>query len=460
MIDIGSTFTKACAIDLEAEELLASAMSPSTVQADICNGIDEVISALDKAIDKKVDFRLRLASSSAAGGLRMIVVGLVPELTSEAGRLSALGAGAKVISTYSYRVNEKEREKIEEQDPDIILLVGGTDGGEEETILWNARTLSQLKSDSPIIVAGNKVVVHEAKDILTSHGKNVHVTENVLPEIGRLNIEPAREMIRHVFIDRIVKSKGFEGAGKYVDEILMPTPTAVFEAVKLLADGTGTLRGLGELVALDIGGATTDVYSIARGLPSGEGTILKGLRPPCSMRTVEGDLGIRYNAASLVEEAGEENVLENIGIKDIDLNAIVKNLSKKITKTPENERERTIDVGLARSAAQLAVKRHAGHIEIAYTPMGSMNVQYGKDLRGIKHLIATGGIIAHSSDKGRVKILEGALYNKNEQFSLRPESPLFYGDNRYITFAAGLLSKYYPEQALRILIKYLARIDR
>ena len=460
MIDIGSTFTKACAIDLEGEELLASAMTPSTVQTDICNCIEKVISTLHKAIDKKIDFKLRLASSSAAGGLRMIVVGLVPDLTSEAGRLSALGAGAKVISTYSYKLSEDEQREIEEQKPDIVLLVGGTDGGNEETLLWNAETLSRLKSDGPIIIAGNKVVAHEARDILAAHGKDTHITGNVLPEIGKLDVEPAREVIRQVFIHRIIMSKGFKGTEHYLDEILMPTPTAVFEAVKLFAKGTDSVEGLGELVAIDIGGATTDVYSIAAGLPSGEGTVLKGLPPPFSMRTVEGDLGIRYNAASLLEEAGEENVFENIGIKNIDLRKVTEDLSRKITKTPENEIERGIDVGLARSAVQLAVKRHAGHIETIYTPMGSMNIQYGKDLKGIRYLIGTGGIIAHSPDKGRIRILDGALYNKDEPFFLKPERPQFYGDNSYIMFGMGLLSKYYPDKALRMLIRYLSKIDR
>ena len=214
LIDIGSTFTKACAIDLENEELIASVISPSTVNTDVCEGIDDVINLLNKAIHKKIAYTHRLASSSAAGGLRMVVVGLVPDLTSEAGRLSALGAGAKVISTYSYKLNKNELREIENLSPDIILLVGGTDGGNEETILWNAKILNKINLYAPFIIAGNKVVAYEIKDILNSSGKDAFITENVLPEIGVLNVEPVRVMIRKIFIDRIIVSKGFEKVKK------------------------------------------------------------------------------------------------------------------------------------------------------------------------------------------------------------------------------------------------------
>ena len=175
LIDVGSTFTKACAIGLDDEKLLASVSTPSTPGTDVCEGIDNVILLINEAVGEKPYFKLRLASSSAAGGLRMVVVGLVPDLTSQAARLSALGAGAKVISTYSYKLNDIEQKEIEELNPDIILLVGGTDGGNEETILWNARMLSHLESDAPIIIAGNKVVAHDAERIIKISGKDVYI---------------------------------------------------------------------------------------------------------------------------------------------------------------------------------------------------------------------------------------------------------------------------------------------
>jgi uncharacterized protein (TIGR01319 family) len=458
LIDVGSTFTKAFAIGLDDEELLASVSTPSTTKFDICVGIDNVINLINEAVGEKIDFKLRLASSSAAGGLRMVVVGLVPDLTSQAARLSALGAGAKVISTYSYKLNRSERERIEHDKPDIILLVGGTDGGDEKTILWNAKLLSYLESDVPIVIAGNKVVSHEAESILKDSGKDTYICDNVLPQIGKLNVEPVRKTIREIFVNRIVISKGFERAKKYVDGILTPTPAAVFEAVKLLSKGTANEKGLGELVAVDIGGATTDVYSVAAGLPTKDGTILKGFPSPCDMRTVEGDLGLRSNAVSILKEVGEKMVLKSIGIKNIDLEKITRDLSKKVSKTPKSRVDKAVDLGLASSAAQLALKRHAGYIKTIYTPMGSMNIQYGKDLTEIRSLISTGGIFAHYSNKSRIKILEGALCNHDDPFSLKPEKPRFYVDNNYIIYGMGLLSNYYPDKALRILKRNLPRI--
>ena len=458
LIDVGSTFTKACAIALEDEKLLASASAPSTPGTDICEGIEKVIFLINESVNEKMDYKLRLASSSAAGGLRMIVVGLVPDLTSKAAKLSALGAGAKVISSYSFKLNKKELIEIEKQNPDIILLVGGTDGGNEETILWNARVLSHINSNMAIVVAGNKVVADEVKNILNTGKKDAYICENVLPEIGKLNVEPVRKAIRKIFVDRIIISKGFERAKKYIDGMLTPTPAAVFEAVKLLSKGTDDVKGLGELVAVDIGGATTDVYSIATGEPTKEGTILKGFPSPYDMRTVEGDLGLRSNATSILEEVGEKRILKTVGINNINLEKITKNLSQKTEKIPRSKIDKAVDVGLAISAIQLALKRHAGYIKTIYTPIGNMNVQYGKDLTGIKSLIATGGIFAHNNDKSGIKILEGAVFNHDDPLSLKPEKPKYYVDNNYIMYGMGLLSKYYPDKALRILKRNLSRI--
>lgn len=458
LIDVGSTFTKGCAIDLENEEILASVSSPSTTKFDICVGIDNVINLINEVVGEKVDFQLRLGSSSAAGGLRMVVVGLVPELTSEAGKLSALGAGAKVISTYSYKLNRSERERIEDDDPDIILLVGGTDGGNEKSILWNAKLLSYLEPNVPIVIAGNKVVAHEVEGILKDSGKNAYICDNVMPQIGKLNTGPVREVIRKVFIDQVIISKGFKKVKIYFDGMLMPTPSAVFEAVKLLSKGTDSVKGLGEIVAIDIGGSTTDIYSVASGNPTKDGTVKKGLPSPYSMRTVEGDLGIRSNAISILDGAGEKKVIKSIGIKNIDLVKITKRLSQDVTKTPKSEIDWAVDVGLASTAAQIALKRHTGYIETVYTPMGSMNLQYGKDLTEVKSLISTGGIFAHFSNQKQKKVLKGVLCKHDEPFSLKPVEPWFYVDKSYIIYGIGLLSKYYPDKALRILKKNLPRI--
>ena len=257
------------------------------------------------------DFACKLSSSSAAGGLGMVTIGLIPELSAEAARRAALGAGAKVIKVYAFRLSGKEIQELESLNPDILLLAGGTDGGNADVILENAKKLALSRVHCPIVIAGNKVAADEVNAILSAAGKPTLVTDNVMPEVNVLNVEPAREMIRRVFIERIIEAKGLKRAEAFVEGILMPTPTAVLKAARLLSQGTPREKGLGDLVIVDIGGATTDVHSIGLGSPCQAGFIFKGLPEPLAKRTVEGDLGIRYNATSILCLRGPERLLSN-----------------------------------------------------------------------------------------------------------------------------------------------------
>ena len=137
LIDFGSTYTKVTAVDTDNAELLGTASSYTTVQTDINNGLENAVRELAK-ITGEIKFAERYAASSAAGGLRMLASGLVPELTSEAAKTASLGAGAKVLKTYSYELNEDDANEIRAISPDIFLLVGGTDGGNSACILHNA----------------------------------------------------------------------------------------------------------------------------------------------------------------------------------------------------------------------------------------------------------------------------------------------------------------------------------
>lgn len=261
LIDIGSTFTKASLVDLARAELLARAQYPTTIAAGVNIGLSKVLEQLpgwEKA-------RYKLACSSAAGGLKIIAIGFVPRMTAEAAKRAALGAGSKVLQTYSYELNAEDLAGILEKNPDLILLTGGTDGGNRENLLRNASKLAELPLQQPIIVAGNKTASAEAEDILLRAGKEVYLTENVMPELDKLNIEPAREMIRKIFLEKIINAKGLDVVNKYIDGIIMPTPSAVLKAAALLADGFAAETGLGELMVVDPGGATTDIYSIAAG---------------------------------------------------------------------------------------------------------------------------------------------------------------------------------------------------
>ncbi len=451
LIDIGSTFTKACAIDLLEEEILATAYTPSTTTTDISEGIERAIYMVNSAVGKKIDYHIRLASSSAAGGLRLVVVGLVPELTVKAGKLSAYGAGAKVIASYSYKLTKSAMLEIEKLNPDILLFVGGTDGGNEEIILWNAEKISQLKIDAPTIYGGNKTVAEEVRDILLKKRKDIFLAENVLSKLGELNTSSVQDMIRKIFIDRIIISKGIDKVRRYIDEDIIPTPLAVFNAIKLLSDGTEQVQGLGEIMAIDIGGATTDIYSSASGDPTIDGTTLKDLPMPYHMRTVEGDLGLRVNAISTLNEAILNKIKRSKKIDKIDLSPIVEKLSKNIAIKPQTDFDKIVDMEIAGYAIKIAITRHAGHIKTQFTPVGKMNIQYGKDLQKIKALICVGGIFSNSNAGNIVEMLNESICNRHDPFSLSPEQPKYYVDNHYILYGMGQLSKIYPDISLKIL---------
>ncbi|MBO4991521.1 MAG: glutamate mutase L, partial [Firmicutes bacterium] len=249
MIDFGSTNTKVTAVDLEEGKLLGTAASYTTVQTDVNEGLDNALQLLSEKIGT-LEYEQRYACSSAAGGLKMISCGLVPELTAEAARQASLGAGAKVMKVYSYQLTEDDAEEIQQLAPDIFLLTGGTDGGNKENIIENARMLAQIPLNFPIVVAGNRAAARTCERILTEAGKQVKVCENVMPRFNQLNIGPAQAMIREVFLERIIKAKGLSKASQLISGIMMPTPAAVLAAMELLSKGTENQPGLANLLTI------------------------------------------------------------------------------------------------------------------------------------------------------------------------------------------------------------------
>jgi len=235
---------------------------------------------------------------------------------------------------------------------------------------------------------------------------------------------------------------------------------AVLRAAKLLAEGVkncdGAL-GLGDLVVVDVGGATTDVHSIGEGKATQSSVVTKGLPEPHEKRTVEGDLGIRYNASHILETVGSQSVLSNSGLPHgSDVKARVAELVTHIDSVPQCAEDNALDIGLARCAVDQAITRHAGRLEVMYTLSGPVYVQFGKDLTTVQTLIGTGGIFSYGREPRRV--LEAALFNELESFSLRPKAPRLYIDHQYILFAIGLLSEVVPEKALRVAIKNLKSV--
>ena len=451
LIDFGSTYTKLTAVDLDAEEILGTAASYTTIQTDINDGLHNGLKLLEEKVGK-LDYSQCFACSSAAGGLRMVTSGLVPELTGEAAKLASLGAGAKVVGIYAFQLTEDDLLDIQAAKPDIFLLVGGTDGGNTECILHNARMLATLPASFPIVVAGNRTAARECQRILEGH--EVYVCPNVMPKFGVLHIEPTQKQIREIFLNRIIQAKGLSKAAELLSDIMMPTPSAVLQAMDLLAQGCEGEAGIGDLVAVDVGGATTDVYSIADGMPEHMNTVYKGLPEPFAKRTVEGDIGMRYSIQGIVDAAGLDRVAELSGLSGERVTQLVEELKQNTDKGPNGDPElEALDYALASLAIEEAVSRHAGTIEETYTMMGLTYVQSGKNLTKVKQIVVTGGSLIHT--KRTAEIASHALYSPAQPGSLRPKAADVWVDRTYILAAMGLLSSHYPQTALRIMKKEL-----
>ena len=464
-IDFGSTFTKVVAFDLEKEELAARVQAPSSVDTDITIGLQTALRQLGEIIPiRDEDVRQALSCSSAAGGLRMICVGLVPEYTTEAGRLAALGAGAKVTGTYSYELTNQETAEIAAMAPDIILLTGGTDGGNKKTICHNARMLAGIGSGvKNIIVAGNKSATDEIQDIFSKSGKEIVYAKNVMPEFGKLELEPVNERIRELFIKRITEAKGIAHVRSMIEDVIMPTPSAVLEAAKLISGGTKGESGSGELLLVDVGGATTDVYSIATGVPTISGASMIGLPEPYAKRTVEGDLGLFHNLDTLAELAMEELAMVEPSTDELStktgLTAELLERLRELRETmsvPTGDMQTHDQLTLSRKAVKTAVDRHAGRLERRITHNGEILLQRGKDLSNVGIVLGGGGPLAFSANPRFV--LEGAAMGQEISDVLKPRSPSFLLDRKYILFAIGLLAESQPDKALRIAKKYLEQI--
>lgn len=457
LIDFGSTYTKLRAVDLEQARVMAAGQGPSTVASDVSVGLERAFDDLARNLGRLPEFKYRLASSSAAGGLRMATIGLVEELTAEAARQAALGAGARLVGTFSYRLTPTDMARIEDLAPDIVLLAGGTDGGDAKVVRHNAERLAASALRCPIIVACNREVAEEVTAALSSAGRPSILTENVMPALGVINIEPARTAIRQVFIDRIVHAKGIDRAAAMFDAVLMPTPLAVMEGARLLAEGTPAQAGLGELLVVDVGGATTDVHSIASGKPSRDGVVAYGLPEPYAKRTVEGDLGMRHNAGAIVEAAGLATIAARAGLPETRVRDCLTQIAGDVERLPGCAADQALDAALAWAAVAKAVARHAGRTEIVQTANGPVTMQRGKDLSAIGAVIGTGGPLAHGAAPAAV--LAAALADPSDPFSLRPQTPGLYIDADYLLYASGLLASVAPDAAFSLARRSLTSLS-
>lgn len=461
LIDFGSTYTKVMAIDIEKEVILGRAQAPTTIGTDISIGLHEALDTLagTTGVDlSRIDGKY--ASSSAAGGLKMAAIGLVPDLTLEAARRACLGAGAKVVCAYGFEIDAHIVHEIESAQCDIVLLCGGTDGGDKKVILHNAHMLAKSEITCPFLIAGNRVATEKVRETLLRGFKKVYATRNVLPDLETVDVEPAQKLIRDIFIAHITKAKGLDKVQDFIARPIVPTPKATLQAATLLADGTREEPGIGSLVIVEIGGATTNIHSVADQSPATSQTVLRGLPEQRVKRTVEGDLGIRYNAPTIHQLLGSDLFYDKLKAlapgQDGDAahaEAHIRYLSAIVGHVPASAFEQTVDLALAETAASMAVERHAGTLRQEFSVVGEIMVQHGKNLLPVQNVIGTGGIFKYGIDSE--KILRSALFSPDKPWSLKPKAPTVYIDNDYMLYGMGLLADDFSAKALRIAKNHL-----
>ncbi|HWQ57861.1 MAG TPA: GlmL-related ornithine degradation protein [Clostridia bacterium] len=444
--EIGSTTTLVNAfngVHEGAPRFLGQGCAPTSVLAgDVRIGLQGAADDLKKKMGwNELTYGEMLATSSAAGGLRMCVHGLVYDMTVRAAQAAALGAGAIIKLATAGKLTDYDLADAVAVQPNLILLAGGTDYGERETALFNAKRLAESGLRAPVIYAGNVQNQRAVQDIFKRADVPCYLTENVYPKLDKLNIEPARKIIHAVFEEHIVKAPGMEHIRDMVTGSIIPTPGAVMEAAQLLYDD------IGDLVAIDIGGATTDVHSVTGG--SDEIAILLTSPEPFAKRTVEGDLGLYVNAKNVVDMIGED-ALKN------ELKLDVKAVMTDYRPIPETEAQFMLTERLCREAGIRAVERHAGELRYIYTPSGRKTVAEGKDLTAVRTIVGTGGALTRLPHREQLLRAIADCNAAGMMLYPKPGEMRLLFDDDYIMASLGVLSKHYPEAALSLLRQSLA----
>ncbi|ATW23892.1 glutamate mutase L [Candidatus Formimonas warabiya] len=456
LIDFGSTFTKVVAASGQEKRILFTACFPSTVKNDARIGLFQCLDGAKQAMGEKAfSEAAKLASSSAAGGLRMAVVGLSKTLSITAGRNTAFGAGAKILKTFSGRISAEDAEAIVLSQVEIVLFCGGYEKGNTSMILHNAEVLANSEINVPVIYAGNSSVAKDVRRQFVMRGKECYIVSNIIPQVGELDTAGAEEIIRDVFMKRIVNMKGLDRVSSALDAVLMPTPAAVLSAGELLSRGWGNSAGLGPLMIVDIGGATTDIHSYAHHTPY-LGAKIIGAQEAYARRTVEGDLGMRESSDSLAEETGWDRLAQKTGLPVDKLKKSIEHRVKVNGYLADSSEEVKIDGELACAAARISARRHTGVLEHVHSGCCKL-IQKGKNLTEVNWIIGTGGPIIHSENPW--EILQGVLADRQKEPDvLLPEKAQFFLDADYVLYAVGLLKEIDPQAALEIVKKSIKKI--
>ena len=452
LLDFGSTRTKVAVASLSERRMLFTGSAASTVKTDARVALKECFE-MAKSVLSASEFGSaeKLASSSAAGGLRIGVIGLSESLSLKAGRNAAYGSGGRIVATACGLIKESDIAGFASKNIEIILFCGGYENGSEKALLRNASVLAESGLNIPVIYAGNSFAAVRVRSILAAGGKECFLSDNIIPAVGELNTAMAEQTIRDIFLGRIINMKGLSGVREMTDGILMPTPAAVLAAGRLLSCGTSAEKGVGDLMIFDVGGATTDVHSFSEQSPF-EGARLTGAAESFAKRTVEGDLGLRESSGHTAELCGISRVALASGTDEAFVREGVKKRVEDNSYLPSNSDEHALDEALASFCVSAASRRHAGSIIHSASSVCKL-MQRGKNLRSVRCVIGTGGpLINNRRPESALKL---SLRKEAEKDILLPDRADLFLDKSYVLYAAGLLAEREPDAALAMMKKSL-----
>lgn len=456
LLDFGSTFTKLSVVDRGLGAIVHTDRFPSTVRTDAMICLGQCFDSARAVIGGEAfDRALKLSTSSAAGGLRMAVIGLSKTLSITAARNAAFGAGAKIVGSFVGELTPDDVRGLEGMDVEIILFCGGYENGSTKSLEHNAAMLAESGVSAPIIFAGNSKMDKVVRSILVNRNKTCYVVANIIPNVGSLDAKPTEEIIRHVFMASIINMKGLAKVQGVLDGPIVPTPAAVLSAGELLSMGASEHEGMGPLMIVDVGGATTDIHSYVDQMPH-EGARLMGTPEPFTRRTVEGDMGMRESSISLAEEIGWEVMAEKVGT---DVNTLRDSVRRRVKTTnfvPETDLEKKIDHEIAAGAVHVSARRHSGRIRYIHAS-NHKAVQVGKNVSGVASVIGTGGPLVNSENPGAI-LRNVCRIAAKETEVLLPDSVDLYLDRKYVFYAAGLLRPHDDNLAFTIMMDSMIRI--
>ncbi len=430
--DCGSTTTKAILIEKRGDEyhLVVRGEAPTTVEApveDVTAGVINAITEVEELAGRKLlkdgqilkpqqgdaGTDLYISTSSAGGGLQMMVAGVVRNLTAESAERAALGAGAivmDVIASNDKRLPHEKIERIRHLRPDMVLLSGGIDGGTTSHVAELAEIIEAANPkprlgvtyELPVIYAGNKdaseVVGERLGDKMA-----LEVVDNLRPVLERENLMPTRLKIQDQFLEHVMAhAPGYKKLISWTDAPIMPTPGAVGAIMQTIAAQQNI-----EVVGVDIGGATTDVFSVFK---NQEGEAIFN-------RTVSANLGMSYSISNVLVEAGMENVLRWVPF-DIDVGDLgnrIKNKMIRPTTIPQALEELIIEGAIAREALRLAFDQHK---QLAVELRGvqqqrTISEAFSQsetgatlvDMLSLDLIVGSGGVLSHAPRRSQAMLM-------------------------------------------------------